>query len=233
MDLKPFKEENEDKYSITDVREELMIPPTSEGNPIFRFAHFLKPLLSPKHQALPKPPFHSLSSNPNIKDLQKRVFFRGRVKPQSSWISWVQNLQKNHEIAWKKVGIFEAIKASTYKIKRDNELIMCLAEKWCPETNTFVFSWGESTITLEDIMILGGFSVMGNSVLITPCSNNKKFAEINDELRKSVGIIRRNCNNVVTPKGWLEYYMGKGGELGMLDFLFFGYQGLCFAVAHV
>ncbi|CAH8301855.1 unnamed protein product [Eruca vesicaria subsp. sativa] len=36
---------------------------------------------------------------------------------------------------------------------------MGIAEKWCPNTKTFVFPWGETTITLEDVMLLLGFSV--------------------------------------------------------------------------
>ncbi|PWA75158.1 hypothetical protein CTI12_AA245540 [Artemisia annua] len=31
-------------------------------------------------------------------------------------------------------------------------------------TKTFVFKWGEVTVTLEDIMVVGGYSVLGHSV---------------------------------------------------------------------
>ncbi|KAJ0102852.1 hypothetical protein Patl1_04238 [Pistacia atlantica] len=36
-------------------------------------------------------------------------------------------------------------------------------EKWCPETKSVIFSWGESTITLEDLLIVG-YSVLGSPV---------------------------------------------------------------------
>ncbi|KAK0600142.1 hypothetical protein LWI29_012038 [Acer saccharum] len=69
-----------------------------------------------------------------------------------------------HESTWKKAGIYEAILNSTYSIQRSHDLVLGLAEKWCPETKSFIFSWGEATITLED-MIISGYSVLGSSVL--------------------------------------------------------------------
>ncbi|KAI9186896.1 hypothetical protein LWI28_022032 [Acer negundo] len=68
-----------------------------------------------------------------------------------------------HGSTWKKAGIYEAILNSTYSIQRNHDLILGLAEKWCPETKSFIFSWGEATVTLED-MIISGYSVLGSSV---------------------------------------------------------------------
>lgn len=55
---------------------------------------------------------------------------------------------------------------STCENQRNKDLILVLAEKWCRETNTFVFPWGEATITLEDIMVSlsGGFSDLGSPI---------------------------------------------------------------------
>ncbi|KAF3515602.1 hypothetical protein DY000_02059187 [Brassica cretica] len=69
-----------------------------------------------------------------------------------------------HEPTWRKAGIFEAVVASTLKICKDSDLVLGIAEKWCPDTKTFVFPWGEATITLEDVMLLLGFSVLGSPV---------------------------------------------------------------------
>lgn len=49
-------------------------------------------------------------------------------------------------------------------IKRDNELIVGYEEKWCSDTNTFIFPWGDCIISLEDVMIFGRFSAFGVSV---------------------------------------------------------------------
>ncbi|XP_021867244.2 uncharacterized protein [Spinacia oleracea] len=208
----------EDEYTIVEEREILMIPPNSDGKLTLRKAHFLKPLLNPKIQPLPKSPSVPLRSNPkiNIEDLGKSVSFYGRLKPLKGLRSWVDDLKQTHQSIWKKVGIFDAIAASSYKIKRDNELIMCLAERWCPETNTFVFPWGESTISLEDIMVLGGFPVLGASPVLIPFDKNDKNAELYGELRNSYSLIQRNSGS---HSRWIEYYKGMGGEIEHVAFL--------------
>ncbi|XP_021758581.1 serine/threonine-protein phosphatase 7 long form homolog [Chenopodium quinoa] len=145
------------------------------------------------------------------------VSFKGTPNPQRLWKSWIDELQPTHQSIWKKVGIFDAILSSGYYIKKDNELIISLAEKWCSKTNTFIFSWGECTITLEDVMILGGFPVLGVSVL-TP-SKNRNFDDIEASLVNSCSEIMSNSNNLVTHLGWMKYFKGKGGHLEHVAFL--------------
>ncbi|KAL0770237.1 hypothetical protein Bca101_035387 [Brassica carinata] len=55
--------------------------------------------------------------------------------------------------------------------------------KWCPETNSFVFPWDEATITLEDVMVLLGFSVLGSPVLESVHSSEMRDAV--EKLEKS------------------------------------------------
>ncbi|KMT12677.1 hypothetical protein BVRB_4g087760 [Beta vulgaris subsp. vulgaris] len=199
----------EEDNTIIEVREELMISPTSD---VPRKAHFIKPSLHSKNNPLPKSPFPILSSNPNIKEFTKKVSFKGRPKPQNSWKEWVESLLQIHQKTWKKVGIFDAIRISTYNIKRYNELVVELAAKWCIETNTFVFSWGEATITLEDVMILGGFSVLGYSVV--ELFHFSKMKQLKEEMVHGFAQIRRsNKNNQVSHYNWMNYFKGKGGEL--------------------
>ncbi|XP_068338922.1 uncharacterized protein [Pyrus communis] len=66
----------------------------------------------------------------------------------------LENLGRSHHSTWKKAGIHEAIFSSTYQIKRQTDLVFGFAEKWSCETNTFIFPWGEATITLEDVMLV-------------------------------------------------------------------------------
>uniref|UniRef100_A0A803LYC7 Aminotransferase-like plant mobile domain-containing protein n=1 Tax=Chenopodium quinoa TaxID=63459 RepID=A0A803LYC7_CHEQI len=147
---------------------------------------------------------------------------QGRSRPLKGWKSWVDDLQQTHQWIWKKVGIFDAIAASAYNIRWDTELIMCLAERWNPETNTFVFPWGESTISLEDIMVLGGFPVLGVSPVLTSFQNNhkcNKYAEIEGKLLKSFSVIYKNSYNSLSHYGWMDHFKGMGGEIEHVAFL--------------
>ena len=65
---------------------------------------------------------------------------------------------------WKKVGIFEAIISTKCRILKNQNLLQGIVEKWCCNTKTFIFSFGEAIITLEDIIVLGGYPIIGDPV---------------------------------------------------------------------
>ncbi|XP_010532985.1 PREDICTED: serine/threonine-protein phosphatase 7 long form homolog [Tarenaya hassleriana] len=59
-------------------------------------------------------------------------------------------------------------------ISLDNPLISALVERWRRETNTFHFTLGELTVTLEDVALLLGLAVDGKAVIgvtYTTCSS--------------------------------------------------------------
>ncbi|PRQ31706.1 putative aminotransferase-like, plant mobile domain-containing protein [Rosa chinensis] len=60
-----------------------------------------------------------------------------------------------HQTTWKRAGIHEAIINSTFEFKRKTNLVYGLSEKWCCETNTFIFPWGEAT------NVIGGYDGFG------------------------------------------------------------------------
>ena len=45
-------------------------------------------------------------------------------------------------------------------------LITALVERWRPETNTFHFTFGEMTVTLEDVYMLMGLPVVGEPIKV-------------------------------------------------------------------
>lgn len=49
-------------------------------------------------------------------------------------------------------------------MQNDVCLITALVERWRPETNTFHFTFGEMTVTLEDVYMLMGLPVIGEAV---------------------------------------------------------------------
>uniref|UniRef100_A0A803LYC8 Aminotransferase-like plant mobile domain-containing protein n=2 Tax=Chenopodium quinoa TaxID=63459 RepID=A0A803LYC8_CHEQI len=208
----------EEENNMIVEREELMISSINGGLPTFRKAHFLKPVSNPTNQPHPDLSSLCLPLNPNyIQLINKRVSFHGMLGPLKSWKSWVDNMEQAHQEIWKKVGIFEAIRASTYHIVKDNKLIIKLAERWCSETNTFFFPWGESTITLEDAMILGGFSVLGSSA-----RSHSRIMEGGDILKELV-VARKKINKSnsfhVSHSKWMSYFRGKGGEIEHVAFV--------------
>ncbi|XVF77518.1 hypothetical protein PTKIN_Ptkin14bG0051000 [Pterospermum kingtungense] len=106
---------------------------------------------------------------------------------------------------------------SMYKIERNNDLVFGVAEKWCHETQSFVFSWGEATITLEDVMILGGYSVSGSPVF-TPVETEemrdtwKKLEDARKEFIQGSGKKVHHCP-------WMRKFMNSDSQIEPEAFL--------------
>ena len=190
-----------------------MVSPTG-GNPTLRIAHFLKPSVSSIDE-LPSP---FLSAEPTISELENlplKVHFKSWRRMDENWKMWVASLHSKYQSIWKESGIYEAIMCSKYSICRHQDLILGLAEKWCPKTNTFIFSWGEATVTLEDMMALGGYSVLGDSVL-SPLVT-KEMEEIHEILLEANR--RVSVSFTASQHKWLEHFMGSGSKLEHEAFL--------------
>ncbi|XP_074337702.1 uncharacterized protein LOC141674910 [Apium graveolens] len=188
--------------SLVEEREELMVPPGA-GNPTFRKAHFLKPILSKDPLDLPPLPSPILSSKLSLQNAEKSILICFKSSPSEKWKLWVKNMKPGYQKIWKKSGIYHAIMASTYSVPGDKMLILDIAEFWCCDTNTFMFPWGEVTITLEDMMHLGCLSVLGSSVF-TPL--NDESVVVFDCLMSGVKDIRC-ANGNMTPCKWMEHFM--------------------------
>ncbi|KAL7217008.1 hypothetical protein ACSBR1_028850 [Camellia fascicularis] len=198
--------------TIQEEREELMVSPTG-GIPTSRTAHFLKPTVD----SIRAVPSLSFSSKPTISDFKKTQFLYRRY-PAEKWKTWVDRLLPLHHHTWKKAGIYEAILGSTYNIQRHNDLIMKLAERWNVETNTFLFPFGEATVSLEDLMVLGGYSVLGDSVSI-PLETNE-LIEIEHRMRKAHRELRlTEATRGANPHRWMDFFMESGTELEHEAFL--------------
>ncbi|KAK4439813.1 hypothetical protein Salat_0316200 [Sesamum alatum] len=166
--------------STIEEREEYMISPTG-GSPTLRKAYFLRLTATSVKGPSLKLPF--LTPKPQW---PLKVAFNGWRDPLRKWRSWVQTMHSRYSSVWKDVGIYDAIMGSIYKIYRDEDLVFGIAERWCSETNTFFFPWGESTVTLEDTLILGGFSAV-------------------EESRRNLATLRTNSH-----ARWLDLFMERG-----------------------
>ncbi|KAG5389323.1 hypothetical protein IGI04_030864 [Brassica rapa subsp. trilocularis] len=176
--------------NLVEEREELMVLP-SENNtrPIIKKSHLLKPHVTTT--------IDGSAPSPGVKSSPLSVSFSGWRLPNQKFKSWFRKMSAFHKPIWIQSGIFEAIKASTHKIRKNPSLILSLSQKWNPETKTFVFPWGEATITLEDVTLLLGFSLLGSSVY-TPLESS--------EIKESVLKLEKRRKESVKQVSWISSF---------------------------
>ncbi|XP_073129314.1 protein MAINTENANCE OF MERISTEMS-like [Henckelia pumila] len=205
---------------MVEERKELMIPPTRGGHSFIRTAYFLRPTAD----SIDGPGYTPLTLDSDEKKFNKmnlrvEVEFLGwNHHPQRNWQTWIEQMHDLHHLTWKESGIYEAIMSSKYRIHRNQDLILMFAEKWCPETNTFAFRWGEATVTLEDVMVLGGFSVLGASNL-TPIGDDDQTKRIQKILLAEWENITDTTLNISSQSEWIVKFMNNGSKIEHHAFL--------------
>ncbi|CAH9135697.1 unnamed protein product [Cuscuta epithymum] len=188
---------------IMEEREELMVSHAG-GKPALRTAHFLKPSTNSRVFSLPQQ-----TAAAGVREPPPKFRFHGwSNKPLKDWEKWVESMCALHQPIWKKAGIHEAIMNSTSRIHRSDELIVALARNWNPETNTFWFPWGEATLTLEDMIVLGGFSVLGGCVDpdFSPVKD-RKLEDTKQKLLKARIELNKSAAKKVTQTNWICKFM--------------------------
>ncbi|XP_022717925.1 uncharacterized protein LOC111276446 [Durio zibethinus] len=212
----------ESSNAIVEERFELMASPAGKNLKV-RMAHFITPSIG--LGCIDETPVANLtrrclSSLPTTFEPKKwplEVKFCGWRCPQRNWKTWVVEMASLHESTWKKAGIFEAIMNSTYQINRNNDLVFGVAEKWCHETKSFLFPWGEATITLEDVMLLGGYSLLGSPVF-TPVET-EKMEETREKLNNARKEINRSASKKVSHNLWMRKFINSDSEVEHEAFL--------------
>ncbi|XP_020417886.1 uncharacterized protein LOC18780617 [Prunus persica] len=172
-----------------------------------RVARFLKPCALNFNKAVAPP------SNPllcevlyhNLQQWPSRVLFKGWKMPQAKWDEWVNRLAGECCSIWNQADICDAILSSRYEIRCTNKnILLGLVEFWSSETNTFVFQCGEATFTLEDMMVLGGFSVLGRPVTRPVIG---LLVEIVEEMEKKRVEISRTKAKKACQFVWIKHFM--------------------------
>ncbi|XP_039130414.1 uncharacterized protein LOC120266828 [Dioscorea cayenensis subsp. rotundata] len=214
----------EEDASLVEEREAKVVPLLYPGVHIKRKAWFLKPIANTMDDGLPETP---VTHPPHYKaptftfEEPHHVKLEGWVNPQALWVKWVSKLQPRYGDSWRKAGIFDAIQVSTYKIKKSLSLVLGVAAFWCQETNTFLFPWGEATLTLEDVMVLGCFSVLGEPVQGEPLPGER--AEFEFQMIQELRNFNQSSYKKAHQSAWVKHYysQGNGGELEHIAFLAF------------
>ncbi|KAE8680210.1 C globular stage-like protein [Hibiscus syriacus] len=203
---------------IVEERVELMVSRYNKSHEL-RTAHFITPSIldSSSIDGTPIPNLSSLPSTFDPRTWPIEANFYGWRKPQKEWKLWVVKMASLHESTWKKAGIFEAIMNSTYHIERNNDMVFGVAKKWCHETKSFVFPWGEATVTLEDIMVIGGYSVLGSPVFAPV--ESEEMGESRKKLENSRRELNKSSHKKASQSVWLKKFMNSGSEIEHEAFL--------------
>uniref|UniRef100_A0ACD5XY85 Uncharacterized protein n=1 Tax=Avena sativa TaxID=4498 RepID=A0ACD5XY85_AVESA len=182
----------------------------SGGDPsrwITRAAHFLLPRGDGTcHPALPLPP--SRDAGPVLAD-ELQMELSGWPGTSKQWRRWVVKLLPRHELLWREVGILGAVVATTGWVRRDEGLLLQLAPFWSGDTSTFVFPWGEATVTLEDVAVLGGLPLLGHSVASRPSDQLRGDVDALEALRTS---LNRSKSRKPTWAGWVKHFVEQPTE---------------------
>lgn len=187
---------------LVEERDEEMVILGGSQEPIKRKAWFLKPT-----SRISSPPF-----SPSLfKGIPKtpRIHFKGWASPQQNWQQWVDKLKPKHGALWRELGIYDSITASTYAIRRDLWSIFGLLSFWCEETNTFIFPWAETTVTLEDVMILGGFSAVGEPVRVRGDLEGE-MGVLESAMLKEVRKFNQTKCKRPSMSLWIKHYLEEG-----------------------
>ncbi|OMO71810.1 hypothetical protein CCACVL1_18059 [Corchorus capsularis] len=202
-----------------------MVTPAGK-NLRFRPGCFIKPSVGSEYSMNEETdasiPRDALSCLPSVFEPRKwalNVKFQCWRHPLENWKAWVVKMADRHQSTWKKAGIFEAIMNSTYRIHRNIDLVFGVAEKWCHETKSFIFSWGEATITLEDVMILGGYSVL-DSPVFSPVQT-EEMEEIREKLNNARKEITKTSSKKASLSQWMKKFMDSGSPVEHEAFLAF------------
>jgi len=198
-----------------------MVSPAGDSKPALRSAYFLKPLAN----SLEGPVSELLSTSMTMplppvfepKDWPLVVHFSRWRYTKRKWVQWVDALRDRYESVWKKVGIFEAIMSTKCSLVKDRNLCLAVAEKWCPETNTMLFPWGEATITLEDVMVLGGYPVVGDPIFTT--LQNQEMREVEKKLILARKEQWKRKQGKASLSAWMDLFGNSGSEIEHEAFL--------------
>ncbi|KAL1192530.1 putative serinePthreonine-protein phosphatase 7 long form [Cardamine amara subsp. amara] len=199
---------DQEDAQIVQVREALMFPGNEKYETLrtARFLNYTTTSIDDDVFELPLEAFAFESAK-----LTGKIKFPGWGSPSLNWVEWVNVMAESHAEVWKKSGVYEAILASRYQIKKQNDLVLALVKKWCIETNTFVFSWGEATVTLEDMIVLGGLSVTGNNALAPIKRDGMK--EVEEKMKEAKREIEANLEKKCGVSEWMKKMMSSGKEI--------------------
>ncbi|XP_066384865.1 serine/threonine-protein phosphatase 7 long form homolog [Miscanthus floridulus] len=164
---------------------------------------FLLPSVS-GNRVLPSLP--PLPARDLVLDVGIQAKFEGWADSTDLWKQWVAKLRPLHEPLWRELGVLEGILATTHRVRRESEgALLQLVPFWSPPTNTFVFPWGEATVTLEDIVALAGLPILGFPVREPRYSDRLEMAD--ERSLAAVRAVLLMDQREGTGASWAEHFL--------------------------
>ncbi|CAN6323441.1 unnamed protein product [Urochloa humidicola] len=191
--------------------EESTVPMASGADPSVpcaRPALFLRPRAGDAAH-LPAPPGDPGSGPVRIREIQAE--FRGWACVPRQWTEWVDKLRPRHEPLWRELGILGGVLASTCRVRRrkHERALLQLAAFWSGATGTFVFPWGEATVTLEDVAALAGLPLLGGSVRAPVSDRVEKEVATIESVRT---LLNRSTKKKATFGAWVKHFVERAPE---------------------
>ncbi|CAL4925971.1 unnamed protein product [Urochloa decumbens] len=191
--------------------EESTIPIASDPDPSLpcvRPALFLRPRAG-DGAPLPAPPGDPGSGPVRVRGIQ--AGFRGWACVPRRWKGWVDKLRPRYEPLWRKLGILGGVLASTCRVRRrkHERALLQLAAFWSGATGTFVFPWGEATVTLEDVAALAGLPLLGGAVRAPVSDRIEKEAAAIESVRT---VLNRSKKKKATFGAWAKHFVERAPE---------------------
>lgn len=94
--------------------------------------------------------------------LEKHVYFSPLLEaPDSSYITYLNKVEKRRKLAWKKLGIFDLIQLSRVHLKYNPAMLLVVTCFWESTTKTFHLPCGMLTPSLFDPATIAGLQPTG------------------------------------------------------------------------
>lgn len=160
---------------------------------------------------------------PNSKDGTKATGLWPLPSDESR--SWFDAMKISYGDLWHRAGIYNALHLSMKGVQGDRNLILAAASFWNSASNTFDFRFGQMSVTLLDVLVIGGFTIH-HPPYIPGKLVNANFAQTYDpNLRES---IKETANSY---EKWIGLWKSSGGHEEHIAFLEFWLNKFVFCMS--
>nr|GMC74038.1 Cytochrome P450 71A6 [Ipomoea batatas] len=90
------------------------------------------------------------------------IDFRGEFIYTPGYWEWAEDVLNLFRKPLREGMIYDVVFASLFTYDLNVDIVQAFCEAWCPRTNTLITSFGEMSISLRDLYMLGGLPLLGD-----------------------------------------------------------------------